>query len=89
MSLVHCKKIYCNDGTDPATYAGESLTTLRKLENVTVCEGWVKEAEPFINRNHPTVELECVHCGTRKYFDTIKYLSVLKALNINYKYRLI
>lgn len=87
MSLIKCKKVYSSDNVDPAIYAEMPLKKLRQLEDVTVCEGFVVESEPMIDLNNSFVELECVHCGKKVYFETDRYLKVLNALKINTRYR--
>jgi hypothetical protein len=96
VSVIHCKKIYSATKTPKEIEVlskredgrSKSLAELRLIEDITICEGFVIEAEWTLNVKKPTVELVCLHCGKRFYYETRKYLTVLDALGIDYSGRL-
>jgi hypothetical protein len=87
MSLIHCKKVYSAEG-DASHMQKLPLRELRKIPDITICEGFVIEAGWTLDVNKPTVELMCVHCGNRFYFETRRYIKVLDALGVDYSGRL-
>lgn len=88
MALFHCKKVYSPDGEDVSEIQKLPIRQLRKIPNITICEGFVIEATWTLNTKKPTVELMCIHCGRRTYYETRKYLRLLDALGIDYSGRL-
>ena len=57
------------------------------MPDLTICEGFVTEADKNLDINRPLTEFVCMSCGRRFYFDTKKYIKVLKALNIDFSAR--
>lgn len=88
MSLIKCKKVYSLIGEDVKDLSKLPLRELRKMDDIIVCEGMVIESEKTLDPNRRFTEFVCLVCGRRFYFETRRYINVLKALNIDFSGRL-
>lgn len=87
ISLIHCKKVYSPEG-DVGYLSRLPLRDIRKIPEITICEGFVIEADKVLDVNRPATEFVCLHCGRRFYFNTKRYIKVLDALGVDYTSRL-
>lgn len=88
-SLIKCKKLYSPTGKDVSTLTRLPLRELREISDILVCEGMVIEAEKALTPNRKFTEFTCIICGHNFYFETRKYMKVLKALGIDYSGRVL